>query len=133
MKTFRIGKLAKETGLGIETIRFYERKKLIKDPPRRESGYRDYPEETIEQLKFIKNAKDLGFTLSEIKELLDLSSKAWTTAGDIKKQAEKKVDQIEYKIKMLKGMRDNLKDLIEKCSGKGPKIKCPILKKIKGK
>ncbi|MCP4176748.1 MAG: heavy metal-responsive transcriptional regulator [bacterium] len=133
MKTLTIGQVSKETGLGIETIRFYERKKLIKDPPRRESGYRDYPEETVDQLNFIKNAKELGFTLKEIKELLDLNSKAWTTAGDIKDKAEKKVEEIEHKLKMLTNIRDTLNKLIEECSGHGPKIKCPILNNIKSK
>jgi len=131
--TLTIGQLSKKTGVGIETIRYYERTELIKDPPRRDSGYRDYPEETVDQLNFIINAKELGFSLNEIKELLALDSRPWTTAGDIKNKAETKVVQIEHKIEMLTNMRDTLKKLIEECSGKGSKFKCPILNRIKGK
>ena len=70
MNGLTIGRLAKQAGLGIETIRFYERQGLIQPPPRTDSNYRIYPEEEVARLKFIKRAKDLGFTLKEIKELL---------------------------------------------------------------
>lgn len=76
---FTIGKVARMSGVGIETIRFYEREGLIPEPPRRDSGYRQYPPATIERVHFVKRAKDLGFTLAEIKELLNLSVNQGTT------------------------------------------------------
>ena len=71
MGSFTIGQLARRAGVGIETVRFYEREGLIPEPPRRPSGYRDYPPETVTRIVFIRRAKDLGFSLKEINELLD--------------------------------------------------------------
>ncbi len=75
MKTLTIGKVAKQSGLGVETVRFYERKGLLEEPPRNDSGYRQYHPETIVKLHFIKRAKKLGFSLKEIKELFALRYK----------------------------------------------------------
>ena len=74
MNGLTIGRLAKQAGLGIETVRFYERQGLIAPPPRTDSNYRIYPEEEVSRLKFIKRAKDLGFTLKEIKEVISGTS-----------------------------------------------------------
>jgi len=84
MGTLTIGKAARYAGVGIETIRFYERRGLIKQPPRREFGYRQYPESVVLRLRFIKRAKELGFSLIEIKELLFLRLDSKATCGDIK-------------------------------------------------
>ena len=70
MESLTIGKVAGLAGVGVETIRFYEREGLIDEPPRRASGYRQYPMNTADRVRFIKSAKELGFTLKEIKELL---------------------------------------------------------------
>ena len=72
MKTFTIGQVAREAGVGVETVRFYEREGLIEEPSRRASGYRQYGDETVLVLKFIRRAKELGFTLKEIRSLMDL-------------------------------------------------------------
>jgi MerR family copper efflux transcriptional regulator len=72
MESLTIGRVARLAEVGVETIRFYERQGLIQEPPRRESGYRQYPKDTIQRVRFIKRAKDLGFTLKEIRELLVL-------------------------------------------------------------
>ncbi len=73
MTAMRIGEIAKRCGIGIETIRYYEREGLLLEPERRPSGYRQYDESTVERLEYIRRAKELGFTLAEIRELLDLS------------------------------------------------------------
>lgn len=121
------GKLAKAAGVNIETLRYYENRGLIPEPPRRASGYRHYPEESVERLRFIKGAQELGFTLTEIKELLTLRVDATASKGDVRQRAQKKVTQIEEKIQALEQMRSALTHLIEQCNGKGPTSDCPIL------
>jgi len=97
METLTIGKVARLAGIGVETIRFYEREGLIEEPPRRESGYRQYPEDTVHRLRFIRRAKELGFTLKEIKELLALRIDPETTCEDIRRRANTKINDIEAK------------------------------------
>ena len=127
MESMTIGKVAREAGVGIETIRFYERKGLIEEPPRRESGYRQYPEGTAARLRFIKRAKELGFTLKEIKELLALRVEPDTTCDDIRRRAETKINDIEARIGTLKKMKKGLVKLTLSCSGRGPVSECPII------
>jgi MerR family transcriptional regulator, copper efflux regulator len=103
MGSMTIGKVAKGTNVGIETVRFYEREGLIEKSPRRDSGYRAYPADTVDRLRFIKRAKELGFSLKEIKELLALRIAPGTTCGQIKKRAEAKIEDIEDKISNLLG------------------------------
>ncbi len=87
MKSMTIGQVAKQTGVGIETIRFYERRGLIDEPPRRDSGYRQYSEDVIARLEFIKRAKELGFSLKEINELFSLRVDHDTSCGDVRSRA----------------------------------------------
>ena len=130
MNTLSIGQVAKQTGIGIETIRFYERKGLIDEPPRRESGYRQYTDDVIRQLTFIQQAKTLGFSLNEIQELLSLRSQPGVSSREIKQMAETKLDDIEQKIKMLKRMQKSLKNLVDQCPGVGPTDECPIIEAL---
>ena len=88
VSSFKIGHVAKASGMGIETIRFYERSGLIDEPPRRESGYREYPRETIARLRFIKRSKELGFSLKEISELLALSKSGKGNCGTVRRRAQ---------------------------------------------
>ncbi|MBI4237542.1 MAG: heavy metal-responsive transcriptional regulator [Deltaproteobacteria bacterium] len=127
---FTIGKVARLTAVGIETIRFYEREGLIPEPPRRESGYRQYPPATIDRVRFIKRAKDLGFTLAEIKELLDLSVGPQATCADVKRKANEKIKEVDAKIADLKRIRQALNRLTDQCRGKGPVSECPILENL---
>jgi len=128
--SYTIGQVAKRTEIGIETIRFYERKGLIAEPPRRESGYRDYPEETVARVKFIRRAKDLGFSLGEIKELLSLRAKPDAHCADVYEQAEGKIADIDGKIRTLKAMRKALSKLMDECDGTRPVTECPILESL---
>jgi len=128
---FTIGRVASATGIGVETIRFYEREGLIPEPPRRESGYRQYPPTTIDRVRFIKRAKELGFTLSEIKELLNLSVGVKATCADVKYKANEKIKEVDAKIADLKRIKQALKQLTNQCQGKGPVSECPILEFMK--
>lgn len=127
MESMTIGKLAREVGVGVETIRYYERRGLIEEPPRRESGYRQYPQDTVQRLRFIRRAKELGFTLKEIRELLALRLDPGTTCGDVRRRAEAKIGDIEEKIRTLRRMKEALQKLTLACSGHGPLSECPIL------
>lgn len=127
MTLLSIGKVAKRAGISVETIRFYERKGLLQEPQRKESGYRQYLEEDIRKLVFIQHAKNLGFSLNEIKDLISLQTDGKSTSRAVKDLAEHKLQDIEDKIKMLQRMRKTLKHLVDKCPGEGPTSQCPIL------
>jgi MerR family mercuric resistance operon transcriptional regulator len=129
-KGLTIGQVARRAGFGIETVRFYERKGLIDEPPRRTSGYRQYPASVISRLRFIKRAKDLGFSLREIKELLSLRVEPTTTCSDIQKRAEAKIADIEGKIRSLKRMKEVLTRLTATYGGVGPVSECPIVEAL---
>lgn len=127
MKGLTIGQVAKKAGVKIETVRYYERRGLIPEPPRRESGYRQYPEDAIARIQFIKRAQELGFSLKEISDLLSLRVDRQTTCRDVKQRAEAKIDDIERKMADLKRMRQALVKVTNACSGRGPTSECPIL------
>lgn len=133
MKPLTIGAVARQAGVGVETIRFYEREGLIADPPRRESGYRQYPPDTVDRVLFIKRAKDVGFSLREIKGLLDLRLSPKAAAADVRKRAMAKIDDIAAKIRCLQRMKRTLEKLTAACSGKGPVSECPILEALEGR
>ena len=127
MKPLRIGEVARSAGVGVETVRFYEREGLIEEPPRRESGYRQYHDAVIARLHFIRRAKELGFSLKEIKELLSLRVEPRTSCRDVKRRAEAKIAEIEAKIEDLARIRHSLRRLAAACRGRGPTSECPIL------
>lgn len=129
MTTLTIGKVAKRSNVGIETIRFYERNGLIPEPPRRPSGYREYPESVVDQIKFIRRAKELGFTLKEIKELMTIKVECHSTPEDIRKKTRGKIKDIEDKIQTLTQMKKILMKLTKSCEKKNPDSlsECPIL------
>ena len=127
MESLTIGQLAQRAGVGVETIRFYEREGLISEPPRRPSGYRDYPLETVTRIVFIRRAKNLGFTLKEINELLELRVRPRRNCGQVKQSADAKIADIDGKIASLRRMRRALKDLTKACEERTPITECPIL------
>ncbi len=128
-----IGQLAKRAGGGVETVRFYEREGLLAEPQRRQSGYRQYQSDTIDRLLFIRRAKELGFTLKEIKELLSLRVDEEKTCADVRQQAEAKITDIEDRIRSLQRMKRALVKVTKQCSGNGPTSECPILESIERK
>ena len=127
-----IGAVAKRVGVAIDTIRYYEREGLLPEPERRASGYRSYREGTIAQLRFIRRAKDLGFTLEEIRELLALSADRQRGVKAVKRRAEKRLAAIEQRIIELQRVRDGLAQLVESCPGHGKPEECPILRALSG-
>ena len=124
---FTIGKLVKEAGVKIDTIRFYERKGLIEQPSN-STGYRKYPFEDAIKIKFIKRTQELGFTLKEAKDLLDLKMSKTAKCSSVKNQADLKIIEVEQKIKDLQKIKRTLKRLSESCeSNDFPTSECPIL------
>lgn len=129
-KPLTIGKVARQAGVGVETVRFYERLGLIEEPPRRQSGYRQYPPETISRIRSVKRAKELGFTLKEIKELLSLRASPRSRCADVRRCAEEKVEDIQQKVRDLQKMEKALTGLVAACDGRSPATECPILKAL---
>ncbi|MCA9469968.1 MAG: MerR family transcriptional regulator [Nitrospira sp.] len=123
----KIGEVAKQAGVGIETIRFYERKGLLGKPPRTPGGYRVYPSEAVAKIQFIKRAKELGFSLLEIADLLSLATSPTATCADVKHRALAKVSAIQSRMTDLQRMRHALNRLVESCHGHGPIDHCPII------
>jgi Hg(II)-responsive transcriptional regulator len=127
MKTLSIGQVARQAGIGVETIRFYEREGLLEEPPRRDSGYRQYSEQVITRIHFIQRAKRLGFSLKEIAELLLLRVDAQTSCEEVKQRTEAKIAEVERKVIELQRMRQALLHIHSLCRGKGPTGPCPML------
>ena len=123
----KIGEVAKATGIGIETIRFYERKGLLDEPDRKPSGYRQYDESVVARVRFIRRSKELGFTLTEISDLLSLWFDEGTKCTNVRKKALTKIEEIEDKIKSLNKMKRSLKKVIDQCHDRGTLDGCPLL------
>jgi len=127
------GEVADKAGVNPETLRYYERKALIPTPRRSDGGFRLYDESYVDRLRFIQRAKELGFTLAEIKDLLDLRVDEKATCRDVKAQADEKLDEVEAKIRSLQQMRDALIRLVAACDEtEGPTGDCPILEAMEG-
>lgn len=127
MEVFSIGQVARLSGVGVETIRFYEREGLLKEPERRASGYRQYAEEAVKQIRFIKRAQQLGFSLKEIRDLLTLRVDAETSCKQVKERTAAKLTEVEQKMAELQRMRQALLQVASLCDGEGPKSRCPML------
>jgi MerR family mercuric resistance operon transcriptional regulator len=123
----RIGEVAERGGVNLQTIRYYERERLLPEPPRLASGYRTFPESAVRRVRFIKRAQELGFSLAEIRELLSLREDADAEAQHMRERTRAKVANIEEKIRTLQAMKDVLNALAESCPGCGPLSECPIL------
>jgi len=129
LKDLTIGRVAKESGVGVETVRFYERKGLIQQPKREQTGgFRKYAPDDPRKIRFIKRAQDFGFTLREIKDLLNLKTTSRTTCSDVKRRADGKLAEIDAKIADLRKMKRSLKELSEACGeGKQAVTECEVL------
>jgi MerR family mercuric resistance operon transcriptional regulator len=133
METLSIGQVARHVGIGVETVRFYERQGLLEKPPRNKSGYRQFSLQAVSHLRFIKKAKEVGFTLKEIKELLSLRLDNSATCDDVRARARSKILDIKEKINALQRMKQALQALTAACSGEGPVSECPILQALEDK
>lgn len=132
MKPMTVGQVARQAGVGVETVRFYEKNGLLEEPPRSASGYREYDEQTVNRLRFIQRAKELGFTLAEIEELLSLRYSE-QPCDDVRRRAEAKVAQIEAKVALLLRMKEVLGRLASSCCEQSDKRRCPILESLDGR
>ena len=127
MSSFTIGEVAKRAGVGIDTVRYYERSHLLPTPERRPSGYRQYDGGDVQRLSFIHRAKELGFTLDEIRELLTLSTDRERGVRGIKARAATRLADLDARIREMQRVRSGLQKLIEACPGHGKLETCPIL------
>jgi Hg(II)-responsive transcriptional regulator len=126
-KMLQIGKVAKESGVAVETVRFYESEGLIALPKRSASGYRQYCESTIAEIRFIHHAKKLGFSLKEVAELINLKKAPDALCDQVKAAARVKLTDIQQKIDTLEQMKTALQPLVNKCKSSKPVRDCPIL------
>jgi MerR family mercuric resistance operon transcriptional regulator len=132
MEGLTTAKLAKEGGVNVETIRYYERHGLLPKAPRTASGYRTFSGEYVTRLRFIRRAQELGFTLKEVRELLNLRVKSNSSCADVRRKAEAKLADVDEKIRHLQVIREALGRMAETCAGRGPLTNCSILEALNG-
>jgi len=128
----KIGELAERVGVNVQTIRYYERRNLLPEPERTDSGYREYDEHDIHRLQFILRAKDLGFTLSEIRELMELRVDPDRTAEDVRMHALEKIADTDARIRDLQEIRAGLQRLVANCEAHGPANECALMHTMAG-
>lgn len=119
-----ISKLARDAGVHVETIRFYEKKGLIQQPPKPAQGYRHYPDEALDRIRFIKRAKELGFTLDEIAHLLSLEE---LPCSQVQALSQQKLDSVQSKLKDLVRLEKALIELLIQCSNNEDENHCPVI------
>lgn len=129
MHTMTIGTIAKHAGVGIDTVRFYERQGLMPDAERTNGGYRVYGPGDVDRLRFIRRAKALGFSLDEIGQLLRLNEGRGSRAS-VRRVAQQRLDDLDRKLAELAAIRDALAQLVERCNGQGPLAGCPIIEGV---
>ncbi len=127
----RIGTAAEQAGVNVQTLRYYERRGLLPSPPRRESGYRDFRDESVRIVRFVKRAQDLGFTLDEVEELLRLRNDRRRDRARVRAVAERRIRQIDGKIAELQAMKTALSQLVH-CCHEGSTLECPIIEALDG-
>lgn len=128
--TLSTGELAGRVDVNIETVRYYERRGLMPEPPRSGAGYRQYTRQHLRRLHFIRRAQALGFTLDEIETLLSLRAEPNAPNAEVKRQAKEKLDETRRRIRDLENIRDTLEELYAACDGEGTTSDCPILEAI---
>jgi MerR family mercuric resistance operon transcriptional regulator len=130
MGALTIGKLAKEAEVNVETVRYYERRGLIEQPKERRGAFRVYPADAVAHIRSIKRAQSLGFSLKEIKELFDLRLDENARCGDVMTQTERKLEEIDAKIRMLQRVERELRKLIAACEEEQLLCDCPIIEAL---
>lgn len=132
MSGLTTGQLAQQSGVNVETIRFYERRGLLPEPPRQASGYRRFPEASVQLIRFIKRAQRLGFTLREVRELLELRIRSRRNCSTVMRRTKQKLADVRSKIDDLREMEQALAQLLSDCVGEGPISCCAILQYLGG-
>ena len=124
-----IGRIARQAGVNVETVRYYQRVGLIEEPRKPGTGYRVYPASSVDRIRFIKRAQQLGFSLKEIIELLEIGD---GHCNDVREKAEAKRSQIETQIRDLQLLYETLTGLIEQCQATGESGHCPVVEALAG-
>lgn len=130
--TLRTGELAERAGVNAQTLRYYERRGLLPEPPRTEAGHRRYPASAVSRILFIKRAQDLGFTLEEIEDLLSLRVRPERSCEAVQRRATRRRREVERKIATLQRLREVLDELIARCEAERATDECPILESLEG-
>lgn len=129
-RNMQIGAVAREAGVNIQTLRYYERRGLLQPPERTPGGFRLYPSGTVRVIRFIKRAQELGFSLDETEELLRLKDDRTSTCAEVRAAARAKVEEVDRKIQSLQAMKKALDVLVNSCRGNGSTRACPILESL---
>lgn len=119
--------VAEQADVNVQTVRYYERRGLIPEPPRTSAGYRQYGPDHVARIRFIKRAQELGFTLEEAHELLSLRAAPAADSGDVRRVAVDKIEEVRDKIRDLMRIEAKLEELVAACDGEGSTSDCPIL------
>lgn len=126
----RIGQVAKRVGMTVEGLRYYEKRGLLRPAERSRSGYRLYGESEIDRLRFIKAAQEMGFSLGEIEELLELRDGSDRSCGAMRQHLEAKLERVRHRIELLQAMEQDLEDAVARCDEelrlRGGR-RCPVL------
>ncbi len=125
--TMTIGRLAAQAGVNVQTVRYYERRGLLEVPSRTRSGYRQYPPDAARQIRFIKRAQDLGFSLNEIGELLALRIDHVSACQAVEEKTLEKIAMVQQKLTELEAMKKALERFVESCEAREPTGECPML------
>jgi len=125
-----IGQVATAADVNIQTIRYYERRGLIPTPRRTPAGYRQYAEEAVARLRFIKHAQELGFSLTEIQELLGLRVRHGSACDVVERKTRNKIEIVQQRIRDLQRMKRTLERLAAACAARRPTDDCPILEAL---
>lgn len=126
----RIGEVAVASGVPTGTVRYYERRGLIPIPPRAASGYREYAADTVERIRFIRRAQDFGFTLQQIRELLELRAGSAATCSAVEVRTRAKIEDVRRRIHELERLETVLERLAESCAARTPSSDCPVLEML---
>ncbi len=126
----RIGEVASRADVNVQTLRYYERRGLLPAPRRRASGYREYPNDAVRLVRFIKRAQELGFTLRDIQELIDLRQNRAKSRAQVRALAAAKVSDIAARVRCLNAMRRALEELVHACDCDGTTRACPIIEAL---
>lgn len=129
-ETLRTGEVAARAGVNVQTLRYYERRGLLAEPERRPSGFREYRPDAVRLVRFIKRAQELGFTLAEIEDLLQLRNDRSAACADVLAAAQAKIEDVERKVKGLQAMKRALTVLVASCRTEGSPRRCPILEAL---
>ena len=129
-ETLTIGRAAAAADVTIQTLRYYERRGLLTPPRRSASGYRHYDHESLRRLRFIKQAQRLGFSLREIRELLNLRARNADACTAVGRKTREKVEVVRQRIRELQGLQRALERLAAACASRSPTDECPILEAL---